>query len=415
MNYLDNNICKFTPLFEFTSNKKNIISCSFFKLQTTDYKNFDIYINGLINLYNYIVKNNVEYTLRLFIDESVYRDKSLFDKISLLKKIDVIIYHCQDYVSNEIYHYGLFGTLVRFFPFFDFDNNDADTVVIFDIDDSPKNLKNIFEYIETFNEYNKNNNEDIYFLKIGSINKNTIFNDFPMLVKGVPNPYCIAPRWVNFKRIDKDIIYHYFNLVNKTKVKLTLYDYKIKLNSNYITHDIFIYGIDEYFLNITLNNYLIDKNKTMTVIFKWSVAGILYWIFHDYDKYKKFNKYINNILMFVFDKLKLNNGNIVKKSVVEKFNYMDNLVMKKNRLSYKIIFYLYLFYIQNIDNPNYSFVFKKEYKYIISKFKIFGSYNVSIVVNSDYNKTNKFKFIVNDKFDKDELDKIKIYRHLFES
>ena len=56
MDYLNNNICKFTPLFNNKNGnwkiKKNIVSCAFFKLNTSPYKNFNLYIDGLEKLYS---------------------------------------------------------------------------------------------------------------------------------------------------------------------------------------------------------------------------------------------------------------------------------------------------------------------------------------------------------------------------
>ena len=45
--YLENNICKFTPLFKIDFSKKtNILSLSLFKMKTL-YKKFHFYLNGL--------------------------------------------------------------------------------------------------------------------------------------------------------------------------------------------------------------------------------------------------------------------------------------------------------------------------------------------------------------------------------
>ena len=45
MKYLNNDVCKFTPLFNNLNlnKKKNIVSCAFFKLHTSSYKDFNLY------------------------------------------------------------------------------------------------------------------------------------------------------------------------------------------------------------------------------------------------------------------------------------------------------------------------------------------------------------------------------------
>ena len=39
--------------------------------------------------------------------------------------------------SDSKYHIDLFGTLVRYFPLFNFNNNDAKSVIVVDIDINP--------------------------------------------------------------------------------------------------------------------------------------------------------------------------------------------------------------------------------------------------------------------------------------
>ena len=75
--YLENSICKFTPLFKINYlKKKNIFSGVFFKLKKGSYKKFSLYLYGIKKLLKYIKNNYNDYTLRLFIDDSIYNDKT---------------------------------------------------------------------------------------------------------------------------------------------------------------------------------------------------------------------------------------------------------------------------------------------------------------------------------------------------
>jgi len=54
--YLNNPICHIKPLFNINyENKKDIISCALFKIANF-YKSFDMYIDGLENLYKYLAR-----------------------------------------------------------------------------------------------------------------------------------------------------------------------------------------------------------------------------------------------------------------------------------------------------------------------------------------------------------------------
>lgn len=156
--YLKNNICKFTPLFEVNTNKKkNLLSAVFFKMPGKGYKDLEEYIDGLEKLALYVKNKIKDFSLRLFIDRSVYEDEMLLGRIEKHKNIEVVVYGCPEFIVDDIYHQGLFGTMVRYFPMFNFPNNDARVVIPTDIDygseNGKKTLINIYSrplvYIES--------------------------------------------------------------------------------------------------------------------------------------------------------------------------------------------------------------------------------------------------------------------------
>tara|TARA_B110000037_G_scaffold218373_1_gene281248 strand:+ start:2131 stop:2493 length:363 start_codon:yes stop_codon:yes gene_type:complete len=114
--YLKNDICKFKPLFKIDyNNKKNIFSACFFKLDGKSYKDFNIYLNGIQLFSKYVKKNRPDYSIRLFIDNSIYNDKKIINILKKLNNIELVLYECSDYKVNKNKHIGLFGTLIRFF------------------------------------------------------------------------------------------------------------------------------------------------------------------------------------------------------------------------------------------------------------------------------------------------------------
>src|SRR5690606_34264380 len=139
MSYLVNNICEFELInWTYNDKKKDIVSMSLFKLKD-GYNSFSYYMLRLEKTCEVIRSTMPNTTIRIFIDHHVYNDKETMQALLNLK-IDIILFKCINFIRDE-YHIGLFGTLVRFFPFFDFDFNDAKRVFIRDVDETEESLK----------------------------------------------------------------------------------------------------------------------------------------------------------------------------------------------------------------------------------------------------------------------------------
>jgi hypothetical protein len=130
--YLENDICKFKILYKFDKNiKYDIISSCFYKMDKYK-KNFKKYTDGLQKLIDFINSQDL-YVLKLFIDENIYIDKNIMNVINSCKKLHLVIFTCSSYISDK-YHFDNFGSLIRYFPLFDFPNNDANNIIVCDIE-----------------------------------------------------------------------------------------------------------------------------------------------------------------------------------------------------------------------------------------------------------------------------------------
>ena len=130
MDYLKNDICNFEIISNYNTNiKYNILSTCFFKINF-HYKNFIIYINGLKKIIA-LLETQSHYVLRIFIDEHIKSDSEIYSILTNSNKIQIILFKCSKYIEDN-YHIDLFGTLVRLFPIFDFDSNDALNVIFID-------------------------------------------------------------------------------------------------------------------------------------------------------------------------------------------------------------------------------------------------------------------------------------------
>jgi hypothetical protein len=406
MKYLNNNICEFKPLFNYSvQEKKNIVSCSFFKLHASQYKDFNLYINGLEKLYDKVYNQykNEKFIIRLFIDNSIYKDQKLYERLQKMNKLEIILYSCTKYQigTNLNYHVGLFGTLVRFFPLFNFENNDADIIIISDIDNydyfekSIKNIKLIKSNIKSYS--------DLSFFKAGNISKNVLFT-ISSLYKGVPNPYAVASNFISFSKCDYKVLYNFLIEISESNELLTKYQYKLEENANLFTDDKFVYGFDEYFLNINYTNYLIDTSKTICVKFKWSVYGCLNWYFfnknipqYQIDLIDDMFKYIYNNIGYKY---------IKEDNIINKFKTLKKNINKNNSLSQRILFEFYSFFISVENDNRYRFLFKKDIYTLIKKYNLFGIYDFEIITFAS-NNSEYFNFVKKKIFEQNKINKLK--------
>ena len=367
--YLTNSICKFTPLFDIDyTKKKNIISVSLFKMANSGYKNFNKYIT---RLYNLVKITNIKYKkfiIRLFIDDSIYNDKKLFNNLKILN-IEIVLYSCSNYIINNIYHYGTFGTLIRFFPMFNFPNNDANLVIIQDADFIKKKLDELINIINKLDLYD--NYKNYYILKTSNINN--IFDNHDVFYKNILNSYTVASGFVSITKIDYNIIINYIK-----SAKDNIYSYFYTSNNNntndnkFNNTNNFIYGVDEYFLNNNLIKYIIDNKLPFININNFDLFSRIYRYFKYYKIENPKNNLMDKLCNLILDKLKINYSNM---STVKKYKIIDNLTNKNDNI-YKILYKLFLILYKKED---YKFLYPNNLYEIILTNKYFGLYNFEII------------------------------------
>lgn len=287
LKYLENDVCDFELLFNIDYNKKvNILSTCFFKMGK-HYKNFLIYLNGLKKIIRMLEKQD-RYVLRIFIDKNIKEDKEIFKVLKSSEKVQIVVFKCHKYMEGN-YHIDVFGALVRLFPIFNFKNNDAENVIVIDIDlnnEDTKTLKKILYYKTQ---------------KIQIIGKGMINNLLIMKLK--PHFFCGLIGFYNYK-YDRKIITNFISNAQSI-VDKGIYNKREKT---------FGYGTDELFLN----NYFIYKDDLTSK----AELGLIYdydinwFIFHYKDELlkdepKKMREYIIEILGKFADN-KLNTSELIE-------------------------------------------------------------------------------------------------------
>jgi len=370
MQYLTNPFCEFKTHFKFDDTKKyNIISMSFFKMKK-GYKRFSIYMDGLKKTIKFRKKYLPDFKLRIFVDKSIIDDKEIMAIMNSDKNIQLVEYLCPDYLAQDkYYHKGTFGTLVRFFPMFDFPNNDAKDIMVWDID---LNDEDMF-IANTIYKFIANNNLKLPFIYYGNM----------FLVKD-DIPYIFAGRLYNFKRLPTEPIINFITNIDKQIVTKEMYIKKMK---HYGDTNI-KYGIDELFLNGHLLKHLIESNIEYGYFVKYGIANLFFYN-HYNAKHPKNTEYLKEILGKYYDDSSniSRNTNIIpnifekkkiKKNLNKIYGAMTRQYDKPNHKKYIDIIDKALYNIKKIT-PKARYIGNNFYK-LIRKF----------IKNKDYSWINKF-------------------------
>jgi len=339
MKYLDNDICDFEIISSWdTSKKYNILSTCFFKMGS-HYKNFDIYIRGLKNLIK-LLKSQTNYVLRIFIDEHIKADKTIYSLLIGSEQIQIILFKCSNYIESK-YHVDVFGALVRLFPIFDFDSNDSLNVIVVDVDLNWEDLNKL----KIMMEYTTNDNEIV---GAGMIDK-------LLINKYRPHYYCYLFAVYNFK-FDKSIIINFIkdapNINNKG-----IYGKRLKP---------FGFGTDELFLNEYMmygNSFRNIKGIKIGILLNYDINWFLYY-------YKK--ELLEDIPSSTYNNLKFILGKFYKPNMSSEqmFNLIDNFTyrIKSDNPNKKYISERFTELIKNLDSKNLEWFSLEHIKLIYKNF-----------------------------------------------
>lgn len=142
------NFIQLKKYYKDPSDKVNIISVSAFLLKNS-YKNIDLYYYGLNDLVESVPEYFPNFYLRIYFDSSLTKPKHedeklnefiltkwkpFLEKIKLYSYIQLVKFTSNEFKNNDFRHIGLFGTLIRLIPLFDYADNMTNIVIVMDID-----------------------------------------------------------------------------------------------------------------------------------------------------------------------------------------------------------------------------------------------------------------------------------------
>ena len=287
--------------------KFNAISSVFFKREGY-YKNFGIYVSGLAKTIKFIDEfntnlnnktnheNNPEnnpdlenFYYLLFIDKNIRDDDKIMKIIESSPNTIPILFKCSVYMKGE-YHIDLFGTLVRFFPIFNFENNPTKIVICIDIElnqEDRRKVQSLMEYMPKG------------VTASGEIHRLLYNGEIPYIYAG---SFCF-----NADKLDSNLITKFIESAH-TIVGTGHYGKRTTT---------FGYGIDEMFLNAHLLPYI----KQYSIIIEYQIS---YFLYHSAkyimdDKNKRYENTNNLLKMILGDKY---NPDM---STEDMYNYIDKV------------------------------------------------------------------------------------------
>jgi len=367
------NIGSFKYNYKITDKKYNIFCISLFKMKD-NYKGFSKYVNGILEINKYIRKYFPNFIIRLYFDKSVVDDRDFIKLYNILDKNNnqLVLYNCPNYKLDEKHHLGTFGSIIRYIPYFDFDQNDVNICVISDAE--PRRLNKIKQFMQ---DYSKHIN--IF------INSNALFFRRRIICSEFP----IARYLYNLE----DYTYGFYNA---SKIKLPLY-----LIQNFFTKEIFdikyshpeiykkiipfkknndklfFYGIDEYFLSTKIKPFL-DKNKITYMTNSVPHLANFYYVLENIIFKNSFNK--NNKKKYdIITK-------IINNKINKNFNNF-NKVIKYIALDYDYSRKTDKFRVYNVMREIFKKIFEKNDKKLISLLNI-NNYECLNLTEKYYDDTN---------------------------
>ncbi len=367
--------------YEEPAEKYNIISVCVFRMEK-NYKPTTKYYDGLKNLVNIVPELFPDFYLRIYFDASIIETKHknaeinkevatmwkpFIEKIKNLKHVQLAQYTHPDFLIDKIYHEGLFGTLVRFIPLFDYKSNNTDLVIVTDIDLETKHINRIRKIYKLFIE----SESEFHFItrscyltlpRIMDVEEKLDKKYVPdileriiayIIISRMKFPQYLLENFVNcMKNIDTQECKYIKTLPATMDPKYN------KKKQHIATYSNFIFGIDEFFLNTTFLKYVLDEKIVFSYTIFTDITLPFYNNFMKNDDYNKPNDAIVNVYKKALGKYYDNS-----KSLKKNYEYFDSIVYQIKRSSPEETKKVYEYLVDNlkkISNEEYKkFGFKK--------------------------------------------------------
>jgi hypothetical protein len=378
--------CKMTKLYKEPKGEYNIYTVVFFLTQNA-YKNKEAYFDGLkYNLQKFYHQFDNSFYFRLYYDKSItekiHSNNELNDFTEIIKKyldeiknsprVQLIEYECPNFKINN-YHRGMFGTILRFSSLFSAEKiktiamSDIEKFAIFDV-------KLVYEYMI-------NNNADLAWRTNGILPVKDL--------RIIHNDWIYAGNFISNIKFDKKILNLFFEHIKNKNKKFMKY---LNLNKSYLdldknkkfdnlvnTENIYIYGIDEIFLNFYLKPHM--ENKKVLLL---PITRALYLLSNHYKHNNKYNNITDAQKNSINEFFSLLFPSMTNKSHSPKKNFFNI-----NKKTFNSDIKIYINFENNLTQ-NYQKIIDNKQKYLFSD-------KTERLINQGYKKA-RIKKIINYKY-----------------
>lgn len=362
------NLCQYHKKYIEPNKKYNVVSTVLFIIEKSYKDPIKRYILGLDQIVNSFRDYfDDSYYLRIYYDKTLYTpthpDKEvesfiknnvtkLLDKWNHIDYVQLVEFECSSFKIG-LQHKGLFGTLIRFYPLFDFEDNvNIDTCVTTDVDISLKALDIFLQEIQFMN------NRKYKFL-MGSARKPLeTLKQLGFAMRETVDNWGYAGHIISTYKFPSSILINFLEKVSNNHKELTNYFDSLQHYFKTTTgmyektspHYIYSYGIDEFFLNYDMLDFY-KKTKQTYVISQVAKISLAFGYHRDFNHdYKNLDKAlqirINIMYQYIFQNNWGNTNNLYRdfKKLHGNSNIYNNRYavikmnefLKKNEDSYKL-------------------------------------------------------------------------------
>jgi hypothetical protein len=306
-----------------------IFVASLFRMNNP-YKSDLKYTEGLLDILRVFPRHFKNMCIRLYIDDSILGkdDKwnDFYDKVLKNPHIEIIKYTFKQFKTDKIFHDTVFGTLLRFLPMFNFMNG-TETFIIIDVDYEGDIMQKVIEDIQLMLKTIKSGKTNMilntytteHFIEIPRLEMRYMIKKYDFIQRLILTPLVFN------RKIDKRIFIDFLHcLFIRCNEYVEWIDELIEANKCHDIKDeiikektcgqifrakqskkgIFIFGIDEYFLNKDILEYFIKNKIPFSMHYKFpAIAHYHYFMIKTLYKNNLINKkFLENFYHVIFGK-----------------------------------------------------------------------------------------------------------------
>jgi len=283
---MENDVCKLTVIQNPNRRYANTVNIVFFKAIPLT-KNFQKYIDGLKGWKEHM-KLFPDSQLQLFVDRAIAEDTEIQPIIKQLNA-RVILFECPEYLRDDGFHIGLFGTMLRFFPMFDINTRPFRVAHINELEPERHHVDNF----KTFDIASKL--KDISVVYDSTQLFESDFKGRQLMSDGLPYPWISAGKFSAMEKIPFSLWSNFVKDIKSGKEKVLYHSGEIRASLS-PEHDQYIFGVDETFLNNVYLPWLIKKGRSIAIMIKCNPAISAFYLAKTIKKDPRSAKFFEYIL-----------------------------------------------------------------------------------------------------------------------